>query len=66
MSNTSKISPSVKDFVLKAMEEINSDLDLTFCRENKVQFDNHEVNANDVELFTTESLDMAQRILGKK
>jgi len=66
MSTTRKISPTVKEYVLNAMKDIRSDLDIEFCLENNIKFENHEVEAENVKLFSKESLENALKILEKK
>lgn len=57
---------SAIDFANKSMEEINSELDLVYCSENKVNFPNSEVDLMSINLYSKESTDTAYDILHPK
>jgi hypothetical protein len=56
----------VVDFTNKSMEEINSELDLVYCNENQVNFQNSELDTMTIDLYSKESTDMAYEILHPK
>jgi hypothetical protein len=58
-----KLSQSVKDFVRQALMDLEPELDLKHCLENKVQFKNDEVPANEVAVITRESMRAAYAFL---
>lgn len=46
---------SLAEFVKQSISECQFDVDVNFCIENNVKFDNHEVDSSTVDLFNREA-----------
>lgn len=49
------IKESVKQFAKKAMAEAKVDIDIEFCKRNKIKYSDNENDASKVDLFNTKS-----------
>lgn len=54
---------NVIETVSQYLEEINSELDKTYCIENSIHFINDEIDMNTVEIFSKSSTDIAYNII---
>ena len=45
-------SQEVIDFTKQCLEEINAELDVTYCDENNVEFPNGEVDMTSIDLYS--------------
>ena len=54
-STTMKSTETVTEFAQRVLEEAQFDVSTEYCIKNGIKFDNHEVNANSLDLFTTKS-----------
>lgn len=61
----SQIKNSVKEFAKKAMAEVKIDIDIKYCKEKGIKYNNHEIDASRVDLFDTESTKSAFNFITK-
>ena len=61
-----KIKDSVIEKVNKELSRVRVDVDIEFCKQNNIKYDNDEVNASTVDLFNKKSNKAAFDFLTKK
>ena len=50
-----KNKETVEEFALRVLHESNTDVNINYCIENGIKYDNHEIDASKIDLFTTKS-----------
>lgn len=58
-----KNKESVDEFVSNSLSEMRVDIDMDFCKRNDVKFLNHEIAAENIDLFNVEAMNSAYSLM---
>lgn len=60
-----KNQETIQEFAQRILDEAQFDVNTQYCLDNGIKYNNHEVDANSIELFTTDSNKAAFEFISK-
>lgn len=60
-----KNKETVDEFVANSMAEMRVDIDVEFCKRNNIKFSNHEIAAENIDLFNKDAINSAYSLMKK-